>query len=174
MVVVDVHLDTPVFNLNGPLQLVEVGGRAVENLEEPASQRQDVGAIIHVIIVGLCVNVPNEGLGVRGVVVGEPRHLPIPHLLNPPCWLRQPVPPRDVELRGSSIPVETIPLGALLREGLLLSLVELCLEVLDELPSFGLFLESLSFSFANCFNETLSHSVEYIGVLQIGLYDGSC
>ena len=81
--------------------------------------------------------------------------------------------PWDVELRGLSIPVKTIPLGALLREGLLLSLVELCLEVLDELLGFSLFLELLPFSFVDCFNETLSHSVEYIGVLQVGLYDCS-
>ena len=51
-------------------------------------------------------------------------------------------------------------------------LVELHLEVLDELSGFGLFLELLSFSFVDHFNEALSHSVEYIGVFQIGLYNG--
>ena len=105
--------------------------------------------------------------------MGEPRHLSIPHLLDSPCWLCQSILPWDVELRGPSIPVKTIPLGALLGEGLLLLLVELRLEVLDELPGFGLFLELLPFSFVDCFNEALSHSVEYIGVLQVGLYDGS-
>ena len=51
-------------------------------------------------------------------------------------------------------------------------LVELCLEVLDELLGFSLFLESLPFSLADHLNEALSHSIEYIGVFQIGLYNG--
>ena len=46
------------------------------------------------------------------------------------------------------------------------------MKVLDELSGFSLFLESLPFSFADCLNEALSHSIEYIGVLQIGLDDG--
>ena len=170
-VAVDVRLYAPVFDLNGLFQLVEVCGGAVEDLEEPTSQREDGGALIHVVVVGLCVNVPNEGLSVRGVVTRESRHLSIPHFLDPPCWLRQAILAWDVELRGPSVPVNAIPLGALLGEGLPLLLVELSLKVLDELPGFGLFLESLPFSLTDGFNEALSHSVEYIGVLQIGLYD---
>ena len=52
-----------------------------------------------------------------------------------------------------------------------MSLVELRLKILDELSGFGLLLESLPLSFADRFNEALSHSAEYIGVLQIGLYE---
>ena len=84
---VDVHLCTPVFGLDGLLQLVEVGRGAVEDLEEPTPQGQDRGALIHIVVVGLRIDVPNEGLGVRGVVVGEPRHLSVPHFLNPPWQL---------------------------------------------------------------------------------------
>ena len=113
-VAVDVHLYAPVLNLDGPLQLVEVGRWAMENLEKPAPQRQDGGALVHVVVVGLRVDVPNEGLGVWGMVAGESCHLPVSHLLNPPCGLRQPIFPWDVELRGPSVSVEVIPLGALL------------------------------------------------------------
>ena len=113
-VTIDVRLDAPVLNFDGLLQLVKVGGWAVEDLEEPAPQRQDGGTLIHVIIFGLHVDVPNEGFSVGGVVMREPCHLPIPHLFNPPCWLRQPILSWDVELRGPSIPVEAIPLRALL------------------------------------------------------------
>ena len=112
-VAVDVCLDAPVFDLNGPLQLVEVGGGAMEDLEEPAPQRQDGGTVVHIVVVGLRVDVPNEGVGVRGMVAGEPCHLSVSHLLGPPCRLRQPVFSWDIELRGSSIPVEAVPLGAL-------------------------------------------------------------
>ena len=112
-VAIDVRLDTPVFDLDGLFQLVEVGRGAVEDLEEPASQRQDWSAVVHIVIVRLHINVPNEGLGVGGVILGESRLLPVCHLLNPPCWLHQPFFSRDVELRGPSIPVEAVPLGAL-------------------------------------------------------------
>ena len=104
------------------------------------------------------------------MVTGESHHLSVSHLFNPPCWLCQPVFPRDVKLRGSSIPVEAVPFRALLRRGLVLSLIKLRLEVLDELPGFGLFLELLPFSLPDCFNKALSHSAEYIGVVQVGLY----
>ena len=35
-IAVDVRLDAPLFDSDEPLQLVEVGGGAVEDLEEPA------------------------------------------------------------------------------------------------------------------------------------------
>ena len=54
-----------------------------------------------------------------------------------------------------------------------MSLVKLCLEVLDELLGLSLFLQSLPFSFMDHLNEALSHSIEYIGVLHVGLYEDS-
>ena len=46
-------------------------------------------------------------------ITGEPRHLSVPHLFNPPCRLHQPIFPGDIELRGSPVPIEAVPLGAL-------------------------------------------------------------
>ena len=50
-------------------------------------------------------------------------------------------------------------------------LIKLCLEVLNELPGLGLFFALFPFSLADRLNETLSHSIEYSGVLHVGLYE---
>ena len=89
-----------------------VGGRALEELEEPIPHAKTGTIFVLIEIVGGCEDLTDEGLTVGGMLLGQGCHVAVRELFDPISGLIVAVGSRDREVWSAFIPVENIALWA--------------------------------------------------------------